>query len=113
MAYLKSSFALQRESRRQIQKKLTQIKEVQTEEFWKDINILTLEHMRKELRDPDAISGMMVYIVQKIFTNLEDSVMNQKGRETLDAAYDFEDYRKKVNRCVEEEHKKRDEVIYS
>ena len=36
--------------------------------------------------------------------------MNQREGETLDAAYDFEDYRKKVNRYVEEH--KNDEVIY-
>ena len=115
MAYLKKQLCLTAESLEkkatipQIQKKLTQIKEVQTEEFWKDINILTLEHMRKELRDLMQFLNDGVHR-PKIFTNLEDSVMNQREGETLDAAYDFEDYRKKVNRYVEEH--KNDEVIY-
>lgn len=115
MAYLKKPLCLTAESLEkkatipQIQKKLTQIKEVQTEEFWKDINILTLEHMRKELRDLMQFLNDGVHR-PKIFTNLEDSVMNQREGETLDAAYDFEDYRKKVNRYVEEH--KNDEVIY-
>ena len=37
-------------------------------------------------------------------------MLARKEGETLDAAYDFEDYRKKVNRYVEEH--KNDEVIY-
>ena len=46
----------------------------------------------------------------KIFTRLDDPVLECKEGELLDAAYDFEDYRKKVNRYVEEH--KNDAVIY-
>ena len=88
---------------------MTQIKDVQTEEFWKNIDILALEYVRKELRDLMQFLNDGVHR-PKIFTSLDDSVMNQREGETLDAAYDFEDYRKKVNRYVEEH--KNDEVIY-
>ncbi len=48
--------------------------------------------------------------VHKIFTDLFDPVIVQNEGEILGEAYDFEDYRKKVNRYVEEH--KNDEVIF-
>lgn len=93
----------------QVKAKLPLIKDVQTEEFWNDISILTLEMVRQELRD------LMQFLVgdnerPKIFTRLDDPVIDKQEGETLDAAYDFEDYRKKVNRYIEEH--KNDAVIY-
>lgn len=93
----------------QIQQKIQLIKDIQTDVFWQDISILTLEKVRCELR------GLMQFLndgnnVHKIFTDLSDPVTAQKEGEILEAAYDFEDYRKKVNRYVEEH--KNDEVIY-
>lgn len=46
----------------------------------------------------------------KIFTKLNNPVINSQERQALGAAYDFTDYRKKVNRYVEEY--KEDPVIY-
>lgn len=93
----------------QVRAKLPLIKDVQTEEFWDDISILTLEMVRQELRD------LMQSLVgdnekPKIFTRLDDPVIDKQEGETLDAAYDFEDYRKKVNHYIEEH--KNDAVIY-
>ncbi len=94
----------------QIQKKISLIKEIQTDTFLDNVNILTLEMVRKELRD------LMQFLVDgkhpkiKIFTKLDDPVLDSKEGDALDAAYDFEDYRKKVNRYVEEH--KNDAVIY-
>lgn len=93
----------------QIQKKLQLIKDIQKDAFWQDISILTLENVRCELRD------LMQFLndgngVHKIFTDLYDIVTAEKEGETLGAAYDFEDYRKKVNRYVEEH--KDEPVIY-
>lgn len=93
----------------QIAQKLTLIKDIQTEEFWQEISTLTLEDIRKELRD------LMQFLNDgtkkpKIFTRLDDPVLESKEGELLDAAYDFEDYRKKVNRYVEEH--KNDAAIY-
>src|SRR5690606_31706637 len=36
-----------------------------------------------------------------IYTNLQDEVLGERIGEKLDAAYDFEDYRLKVNRYIE------------
>ena len=65
--------------------------------------------VRQELRE------LMQFLVDdntrpKIFTRLDDPVIDKQEGEILDAAYDFEDYRKKVNRYIEEH--KNDAVIY-
>lgn len=93
----------------QVKKKLTLIKDIQTDTFWKNISVLTIENARQELRD------LMQFLVDgihrpPIFTSLSDPVIDQKEGDILSDAYDFEDYRKKVNRYVEEH--KNDEVIY-
>ncbi|OPZ19572.1 MAG: Type-1 restriction enzyme R protein [Firmicutes bacterium ADurb.BinA205] len=93
----------------QVKVKLTLIKDVQTDAFWENISILTLEMVRQELRE------LMQFLVDdntrpKIFTRLDDPVIDKQEGEVLDAAYDFEDYKKKVNRYIEEH--KNDTVIY-
>ena len=85
----------------QVKQEMTLIKDIQREEFWKNISILTLESVREELRD------LMQFLansdrIPKIFTSLSDPVKDQKEGELLDAAYDFEDYHKKVNRYIED-----------
>lgn len=93
----------------QVKAKLTLIKDVQTDAFWENISILTLEMVRQELRE------LMQFLIDdntrpKIFTRLDDPVIDKQEGEVLDAAYDFEDYKKKVNRYIEEH--KNDAVIY-
>lgn len=93
----------------QIQQKIQLIKDIQTDVFWQDISILALEKVRCELR------GLMKFLndgnnVHKIFTDLSDPITAVSEGKIIGAAYDFEDYRKKVNRYVEEH--KNDEVIY-
>jgi type I restriction enzyme R subunit len=93
----------------QVQQKITLIKDIQTDTFWENISILTMEKVRQELRD------LMQFLIggnppPKIFTKLDDPILSAQEGEALDAAYDFEDYRKKVNRYVEEH--KNDAVIY-
>ena len=95
----------------QVKQKLTLIKDIQTDTFWENISILTMEKVRQELRD------LMQFLVDvgggkkpKIFTRLDDPVLESKEGDALGAAYDFEDYRRKVNRYVEEH--KNDAVIY-
>ena len=69
-----------------------------------------MEKVRQELRD------LMQFLVggdgkkPKIFTKLDDPILSEQEGQALDAAYDFEDYRKKVNRYVEEH--KNDPVIH-
>lgn len=93
----------------QVKRKMELIKDIQSDEFWKNIGVLTLETVRKELRE------LMQFLADgekmpKIFTRLSDPVIDTKEGEPLGAAYDFEDYHKKVNRYIEEH--KDDPVIY-
>lgn len=93
----------------QIKRKLDVIKEIQTDTFWGNISVIILEKIRQELRDLMQFlnDGVKPAIV---FTNIDDEVMEITQGEKLPDGYDFEDYRKKVNRYVEEH--KNDAVIY-
>ena len=93
-----------------VQQKMELIKDIQTDDFWKNISILTLEKVRYELRDLMQFLSDSNGKIPKIFTKLVDPVIDSKEGDVLDAAYNFEDYRKKVNRYVEEH--KNEAVIY-
>lgn len=93
----------------QVQQKIQLIKDIQTDDFWKNINILSLEYVRTELRDIIQFLSDK-YTVYKIFTDLSDIVTDSKEGNTLENAYDFEDYRRKVNQYIEEH--KDNPVIY-
>lgn len=86
----------------QIKAKLPVIEEVNTDTFWEANDILQFEKVRKELRE------LIKFIVEQtpgkktIITHLTDPVIDQQEGVQLDAAYDFEDYRAKVNRYVNE-----------
>ena len=85
----------------QVASKLPLIKEIGTDAFWETHDILALENVRKELRN------LIKFIVDgdkkdPIITKLVDPVIDSKEGEKLDAAYDFEDYREKVNRYINE-----------
>lgn len=93
----------------QVKQKMKLIKDIQSDEFWENISVLTLETVRTELRE------LMQFLadtdkIPKIFTRLSDPVIDTKEGDLLDPAYDFEDYHKKVNRYIEEH--KDDPVIY-
>lgn len=86
----------------QVKEKLPIIKKIQNDSFWEAGDLLLFEKVRKEMRDlmkflAEGTSGR-----QEIFTRLEDPIIDRKEGTALDPAYDFEDYRKKVNRYVEE-----------
>ena len=85
----------------QVKAKLPIIKEVNTDAFWAAGDILLFEKVRKELRE------LIKFIVEQnprkpIITDLTDPVIDQQEGVQLDPAYDFEDYRAKVNRYVNE-----------
>ena len=85
----------------QIKEKLPLIREIHTEEFWKKADILAFEKVRKELR------GLINFIIegnepQIYYTNFSDSATTVREGETIDIAYNFEDYKKKVNRYIVE-----------
>lgn len=87
----------------QVKAKLPLIKEINTDAFWEANDILLFEKVRKELRD------LIKFLYEgngegkkPIITRLVDPIIDQQEGEQLDAAYDFEDYRAKVNRYVNE-----------
>ena len=85
----------------QVKEKLPIIREINTEEFWRANDVLLFEKVRAELRellkfldrDPNR---------KPIITRITDPIINQTEGEELDPAYDFEDYRDKVNRYIGE-----------
>jgi len=87
-----------------IKEKRDIIQYVHSDELWASYDILKFEEIREALRE------LIKLIVdegqpgkkREIFTNLNDFVVSRKEGETLDAAYDFEDYKFKVNRYIEE-----------
>ena len=84
-----------------VKEKITLIREIGSETFWEANDILLFEQVRRELR------GIISILVEgesrkMITTSLCDPVMEQQEGVLLDQAYDFEDYRQKVNRYVEE-----------
>ncbi len=85
----------------QIQAKLTLIQRAQTEDYQKNCTILDLEQLRAELRD--LIQFIIGESTKKlIYTDLEDKFGEPKAGETIDDGYDYEDYKLKVNRYIEE-----------
>ena len=85
----------------QVREKLPLIQEIGTDAFWEAEDVLLLERVREELR------GLIQFISdagsrRQIFTRLADPVLTRKEGEPLEAAYDFEDYRAKVNRYINE-----------
>ena len=85
----------------QVKEKLPIIKEINTDEFWTANDVLLFEKVRAELRELmkflDRVPGN-----KPIITRLTDPIINQMEGEELDPAYDFEDYRDKVNRYIGE-----------
>ena len=83
-----------------VKKKLPLLKEVQTDAFWQGSDVLTFERVRNELR------GLIRFLDPKhqktVYTKLADSVTGQQEGMVLEKAYDFEAYRAKVNRYVNE-----------
>jgi type I restriction enzyme R subunit len=85
----------------QIRAQLEFINTIGTEEFWQDSDILNFEKVRLELRE------LIKFIVDEgsgrtIYTNLKDEVTSITQGQVLPPAYDFEAYRIKVNRYIEE-----------
>lgn len=86
----------------QVKAKLMIIKEVNTDAFWEANNILLFEKVRKELR------GLMQFLVEigpvknPIITRLTDPIIGEREGVQLEPPYDFEDYRAKVDRYVNE-----------
>lgn len=86
----------------QIKEKLPVLQEIHTDAFWDANDILLFEKVRKELRELIRFLDEGGGEQRRIVTRLTDPVINSQEGIQLDAAYDFEDYRAKVNRYVNE-----------
>ena len=86
----------------QVREKLPLIREIQCDAFWKANDLLLLEKVRRELRELIKFLEESGDREKHIVTRLTDPVIDRKEGAVLDAAYDFEDYRAKVNRYVNE-----------
>lgn len=85
----------------QIKEKFSVIKEINTDAFWQANDILLFEKVRQELR------GLIQFLDEaggkkQILTRLTDPILEQQEGKMLDPGYDFESYREKVNRYVNE-----------
>ena len=85
----------------QVKDKLPVIQKINTDDFWMANNILMFESIREDLRD--LIKFLDNDNAKKpIITRLADPIVFQQEGVQLEAAYDFEDYREKVNRYIGE-----------
>ena len=99
------NIALQLESKiniPQVKNKLYIIKDINTDEFWKTNNILLLEKARKELRNLIQFLDDNDNKRNIIITNLKDEIIYKQEGKELDISYDFEDYKNKVSRYINE-----------
>jgi type I restriction enzyme, R subunit len=85
----------------QIKEKLELINTIGTDEFWQSSDILNFERVRVDLR------SLIKFIIDEggkspIYTNLADEILTFKEGEVIYQAYDFEDYKRKVNRYIEQ-----------
>lgn len=86
----------------QIQAKLPILQEIHTDIFWSANDILLFEKVRQEIRELIKFLDEGGAEQKRIVTKLTDPVIDQQEGVQLEAAYDFEDYRAKVNRYVNE-----------
>ena len=85
----------------QVKEKLPEITIINTDTYWASNDVLRFEKTRKELRD--LIKFLAGGEPKKpIITRLTDPVIDQQEGVRLDSAYDFEDYKLKVNRYIAE-----------
>lgn len=86
----------------QVKAKLSIIKELGTDDFWALNDILLFERVRKELRELIKFLYEGGTGKNPIITRLTDPIIAQQEGNPLKTPYDFEDYRAKVNRYVNE-----------
>jgi len=89
----------------QIKEKLQFINTIGTDEFWENSDLLNFEKVRVELR------SLVKFIVDEggknpIYTNLADEILTVSEGKAMYQAYDFEDYKLKVNRYIEQNRDK-------
>lgn len=96
----KASILLKKTTIPAVKAKIPILKEVTEDEFWDGADILNFERIRQELR------GLMKFAVtdapKVVYTNLEDVELDRIVGKDFNLSYDFEDYKLKVNKYIEE-----------
>jgi len=85
-----------------VRAKLELIRTIESEAFWENATIFDFERIRVELRELAKFTVDESGGASPIYTNLRDEVLYVKEGEPIDSGYDFEDYKLKVNRYIEE-----------
>ena len=86
----------------QIREKLPVLREIQTDAFWNANDLLLFERVRKDLRELIKFLDEDGSEQKRIVTKLKDPIIDRQEGLQVGVAYDFEDYRAKVNRYVNE-----------
>jgi type I restriction enzyme R subunit len=84
-----------------VKAKLALIRTIGSEEFWQTAGLTDYEKVRVELRDLIKLT-IEEGTRSPVYTNLADEVLEWKEGVEVGQAYDFEDYRLKVNRYIEQ-----------
>jgi type I restriction enzyme, R subunit len=96
----KANILLKKATIPQVKAKIPILKEVIEDEFWDNSDILGFERIRMELRE------LMKFAVTDgrkfVYTNLEDAEMERSVMKEFELNYDFEDYKLKVNKYINE-----------
>jgi type I restriction enzyme, R subunit len=96
----KAMILLKKTTMPQVKAKVPVLKQITEEEFWNEPDILNFETIRQELRD------LMKFAVSEpprtVYTNLQDVEQNRVVGKEFELSYDFEDYKLKVNKYIEE-----------
>ena len=85
-----------------VRARLKLIQMIETEEFWKNASIFDFERIRFELRDLAKFTVDDPGSKSPIYTNLRDEVLSVREGQPIGIGEDFEDYKLKVNRYIEE-----------
>src|SRR5699024_8457710 len=85
-----------------IKAKLLVLQDIHTDAFCAADDVLLFDHVRKELRELIQFLDDSGGAQSQIVTKLTDPIIDSQEGVQLEVAYDFEDYRAKVNRYVNE-----------
>ena len=85
-----------------VRARLKLIQMIETDEFWANATIFDYERIRIELRDLAKFTVDDPGSKSPIYTNLRDEMLATREGQPLDNGEDFEDYKLKVNRYIEE-----------
>lgn len=84
----------------EVKNKIPKLKEIQSDHYWDEKDIMKFEQTRKELRD--IMKFLPSEDIRIHYVDFEDETLfRTEGREFNMSTDDFEDYRKKVNEYVE------------